>query len=121
MDMRPNAFAGENLGWRLESLVYLELRRRYEPKGCDIYYYEDRSSEADFLVCKGRHVEKIIQVSYDISSHKVRLRELRGAQNAAASTGCRDLTIVTYNDKEDTLTPNGLPIKIVPAHEWLCS
>lgn len=121
MDMRPNAFAGENLGWRLECLVYLELRRRYEPKGCDIYYYEDRSSEADFLVCKGRHVEKIIQVSYDISSHKVRLRELRGAQNAAASTGCRDLTIVTYNDKEDTLTPNGLPIKIVPAHEWLCS
>lgn len=120
MDMRPNAFAGENLGWRLEVLVYLELRRRYEPKGYDIYYYEDRASEADFLVCKGRYVEKIIQVSYDISSKKVRQRELRGAQNAAMQVGCRDLTIVTYNDKEDALTPSGLPIKIIPAHEWLC-
>lgn len=120
MDMRPNAFAGENLGWRLEAMTYHELRRRYEPKGFDIYYYEDRSSEADFLVCKGRHVESIVQVSYDISSKKVRQRELRGAQNAATVTGCHDLTIITYNDKEEAVTPSGLPIKIVPAHEWFC-
>lgn len=120
MDMRPDAFAGENLGWRLESLVYHELRRRYETKGYDIYYYEDRSSEADFLICKGRHIEKIVQVSYDISSPKVRNRELRGAQNAATATGCRDLTLVTYDDRETASTPSGLPIEIIPAHEWFC-
>lgn len=120
MDMRPNAFAGENLGWRLEAMVYHELRRRYEPKGFDIYYYEDRSSEADFLVCKGRHVESIVQVAYDISSKKVRQRELRGAQNAATATRCDALTIVTYNDREDASTPNGLPVEIIPAHEWFC-
>ena len=28
MNKRENAFAGENLGWRLETVVYLELRRR---------------------------------------------------------------------------------------------
>lgn len=120
MDMRPNAFAGENLGWRLEALVYHELRRRYEGKGYDIYYYEDRTSEADFLVCKGRHVEKIVQVSYDISVTKVRNRELRGAQNAACATGCRNLTLVTYDDREQALTSNGMPIEIIPAHEWFC-
>lgn len=120
MDMRPNAFAGENLGWRLETLVYLELRRRYLPKGYDIYYYEDKTSEADFLVCNGRSVEKIVQVSYDISSKKVRNRELRGAQNAAAATGCKDLMLVTYDEREDATTQNGTPIEIVGAHEWLC-
>jgi predicted AAA+ superfamily ATPase len=120
MDMRPNAFAGENLGWRLEALVYHELRRKYETKGYDIYYYEDRTSEADFLVCKGRHVEKIVQVSYDISSVKVRNRELRGAQSAANATGCRNLMLVTYDDREQTLTPSGMPIEIIPAHEWFC-
>ena len=120
MNMRPDAFAGENLGWRLETLVYLELRRRYLPIGCDIYYYEDKTSEADFVVCKGRTVEKIVQVSYDISSMKARNRELRGAQNASAATGCTDLTLVTYGGREDARTQNGTPIEIVSAHEWLC-
>ena len=120
MDMRPDAFAGENLGWRLETLVYLELRRRYLPMGCDIYYYEDKTSEADFLVCKGRRVEKVVQVAYDISAPKVRNRELRGAQNAAVATGCKDVTLVTYDEQEDAVTQNGTPIEIVGAHEWLC-
>lgn len=120
MDFRPNAFAGENLGWRLETLVYLELRRRHVPEGCDIYYYEDATSEADFLVCRGRSVEKIVQVSYDISATKTRKRELRGAQNAAAATGCKNLTLVTYDEREDAFTPDGTPIEIVGAHEWLC-
>ena len=90
------------------------------PEGCDIYYWEDKTSEADFLVCKGRTVQKIVQVSYDISNSKVRNRELRGAQNAAAATGCKDLTLVTYDEREDAVTPNGTPIEIVGAHEWLC-
>ncbi len=120
MDNRPNAFAGENLGWRLETIVYLELRRRYLPQGCDIYYYEDKTSEADFLICRGRSVEKIVQVSYDISSAKVRKRELRGAQNASTATGCKNLTLVTYDGREAAKTPNGTPIEIVGAHEWLC-
>ena len=120
MDRRPNAFAGENLGWRLETIVYLELRRRYVPNGCDIYYYEDRTSEADFLVCRGRHVERVVQVCYDISATKVRGRELRGAQNASAATGCQNLTLVTYDDRESAFTPNGTPIEIIPVHEWLC-
>jgi predicted AAA+ superfamily ATPase len=71
-------------------------------------------------VCKGRSVQQIVQVSYDVSDPKVRKRELRGAQNAAAATRCRNLTRVTYDERGDWATPNGLPIEIVPAHEWLC-
>lgn len=120
MDCRDNAFVGENLGWRLETVVYLELRRRYLPCGRDIYYYQDRTAEADFLVCHGRHVERIYQVAYDISNPKTRARELRGAQSASVATGCRDLTLVNYDVYEEALTPNGTPITIVPASEWLC-
>lgn len=37
MNKRVDAFAQENLGWRLETVVYLELLRRYKPQGLDIY------------------------------------------------------------------------------------
>mgnify|MGYP006385213067 CR=1 FL=1 len=51
MDKRENAFSGENLGWRLETIVYLELLRRKAGTENDIYYYQGRSAEADFVVC----------------------------------------------------------------------
>ena len=40
MDKRENAFSGENLGWRLETIVYLELLRRKAGTENDIYYYQ---------------------------------------------------------------------------------
>lgn len=120
MDSRENAFAGENLGWRLETVVFHELRRRCLPRGRDVYYYQDRTSEADFLICRGRHVEEICQVAYGISNPKTRTRELRGAQAASLATGCRSLTLVNYDVEEEAFTPNGTPISIVPADKWLC-
>ena len=120
MDCRPNAFVGENRGWRLETLVYLELRRRYSRLGYDIYYYADRSFEVDFLVCKNRQVEEIIQVAYDVSSEKTRGRELKGLQSAARETGCWKLTLVTYDQRQDAATADGHPVAVVPAHEWFC-
>ena len=68
MDQRDNALVGENLGWRLETIVYLQLVRTYKPQGYDIYYLSDRSGECDFVVCKNNQVKQAIQVSYDISS-----------------------------------------------------
>lgn len=120
MDCRENAFAGENLGWRLETVVFHELRRRNAARGRDVYYYQGRTSEADFLVCRGRHVEEIYQVAYDISNARTRMREIRGAQAASLATGCRRLTLVNYDVDEEASTPNGTPISIVPADKWLC-
>ena len=34
MDKRPDAFVGENLGWRLETIVFLELCLRVKTSGC---------------------------------------------------------------------------------------
>ena len=64
MDQRDNALVGENLGWRLETIVYLQLVRTYKPQGYDIYYLSDRSGECDFVVCKNNQVKQAIQVSY---------------------------------------------------------
>lgn len=118
MNKRENAMAGENLGWRLETIVYIELLRRYKPQECDIYYYEETSGEADFLICKGKTVIKIIQVCYDISNEKTFKREKKGLLLASQKTKCNNLLIITDHDNTQ-LTENGKTISVVPAYSWL--
>lgn len=120
MNNRENAFAGENLGWRLESIIYIELLRRYRPQECDVYYYEETAGEADFVICKGKSVQKIIQVSYDISNSKTYKREINGLLLAASKTGCNDLLLITDHD-EGEVNVNGNKIDIIPAYVWLIS
>lgn len=119
MDGRQDAFAAENLGWRLETIVYVELLRRNRPIDRDIYYFANASGyEADFVVCRGNRVEEIYQVSYDISNEKTRQRELRGLLAASAETHCDNLYLITDFQRED-VSLKGKQIHIVPAYEWL--
>ena len=37
MNQRENAFAGDNLGWRLETIVMLQLLRKCQQNGWDLY------------------------------------------------------------------------------------
>lgn len=118
MNKRENAFAGENLGWRLETIVYLELLRKYKSMGRDIYYYSDRSGECDFIICVDRKPIIAIQVSYDISSLKTKEREIAGLLLAARKTGCDKLLLLTDHSYED-LSRDGYEIAIRPAYEYL--
>ncbi|MCI1784546.1 MAG: ATP-binding protein [Bacteroidales bacterium] len=120
MNKRQNAFVGDNLGWRLETIVYIELLRRCHALSKNIYYYEEQSGEADFMVCNGNVVEEIYQVSYDISATKTRNREIKGLMLASKATKCNNLFLITKYDWED-LEIQGLTIKIRPASEWLCN
>ncbi len=117
MNMRENAFSAENLGWRLETIVLIQLLRKCKLNGWDICYYKDRGSECDFLICKGNQVQQCIQVSYDISAEKTRKRELKGLKTAAQITGCKNLLLLTDHEYEDT-TFEGFDIQIRPVHEW---
>ena len=119
MSNRQDAFSGENLGWRLETIVLLELLRRHRPYRRDVYYYEETSGEADFLVCKGNQTLEIVQVSYDISNPKTRKRELKGLDLAAKATGCSNLTLITNYYQEAKMTEKGLPVRSVSATDWL--
>ena len=119
MDGRQEAFAGDNLGWRLETIVYIELLRRNRPINRDVYYFKNASGyEADFVVCRDNRVEEIYQVSFDISKEKTRKRELRGLLTASAETNCNNLYLITDFQRE-TLTMEGKTIEIIPAYDWL--
>jgi predicted AAA+ superfamily ATPase len=118
MDKRENAFFGENLGWRLETIVYLELLRRKAGTENDIYYYQGRSAEADFVVCDGNKTLAVYQVSYDISNEKTRKREVKGCIAGAKATKCDNLFLITDHESE-VIEEDGYTIQVVPIWEWL--
>ena len=117
MDQRDNAFAGENLGHRLETIVLVHLMRKSRIEGLDVYYLNDRSSECDFVVCRGNIVVQAIQVSYDITAEKTRRREINGLINAAKQTGCTNLLLLTDHES-NTIEHSNHTIKIQPVYEW---
>lgn len=118
MNNRSDAFSGENLGWRLETIVYLELLRRYKSQGFDIYYFSERSGECDFVMCKDRKAVVAIQVSYDISNEKTRKREISGLLLAAKKTGCKNLILLTDHSYEDIETEDHR-IAVRPVFDYL--
>ena len=118
MDKRENAFSGENLGWRLETIVYLELLRRKAGTENDIYYYQGRSADADFVVCDGNKTLAVYQVSYDISNEKTRKREVKGCIAGAKATKCDNLFLITDHESE-VIEEDGYTIQVVPIWEWL--
>lgn len=120
MDNRPDAFCGINLGWRLETIVYVELRRRAKATGCDVYYYKKntRAKEVDFLLCKGNKVLQMYQVAYDISAEKTRKREFDSLVQASKATRCTELYLITDYER-GTVEYDSVAIRIIPAYEWL--
>lgn len=117
MNQRDNAFVGENLGWRLETVVLNHLIRKCKSVGWDIYYLCDRSGECDFVVCDGNKVLQCIQVSYDISSIKTRKREINGLLLGYKKTKCENLLLLTDHEYEE-LEEDGHRILIKPVYEW---
>lgn len=118
MNKRENALAGENLGWRLETIVYLELRRRIKKEEEDIYYFDNGNTEVDFIVCNGNKATGVYQVSYNIENPKTRRREVNGAITAAKTTKCSNVYILTDHQSE-TIVQNGIKIKAMPVWEWI--
>ena len=119
MNKRENAYAGNNLGWRLETIVLGHLLRRCKRQGRDVYYLKERSGECDFVVCDGNKAIQCIQVSYDISNSKTRKREIDGLLLAHRQTRCHNLLLLTDHVYEE-LDKDGVHIVIKPVYEW-CS
>lgn len=117
MDGRENAFAGENLGWRLETIVLNHLVRKCRSEGWDVYYLKERSGECDFIVCDRNRVLRCIQVSYDISSEKTLGREINGLMIANKRTGCEDLLLLT-DHVYSTIEKDGHIIRVMPVYDW---
>jgi predicted AAA+ superfamily ATPase len=111
------SLTGDEAGWRLENIVFIELlRRRYESQ-YDIHYFKSHF-EIDFVVSSGFRVIELIQVCLDISSVKTMNREIRALVNGSKLLKCDTLTLITlgYSQKIET---DDRTINIVSVFDWL--
>lgn len=117
---RDNVLAPENLGWRLENVVYIELLRRCANYFLDVYYYKPspRAKEVDFVVCDQTKTLELIQVAYEIDSPKAYDRETSSLVKAANALSCSHLTLIAFSPTCDVVV-DGKTIHIVSASEWL--
>ena len=117
---RENSFAAENIGWRLENVVYTELLRRCSNDFLDIYYYKasPRSKEVDFVVCNQDKAVELIQVAYDIDSDKTFNRETSSLVKASKALHCDNLTLIAFTQTRN-VEIDSKQIKIVSAINWL--
>jgi hypothetical protein len=108
----------DNLGRLLENQVFIELiRRGFDTDKTMFYYHSRNDKEVDFVLRKGAHIERLVQVCYDISSPKTEKREVDAIIESAEELRCNNLTIVTNND-ERTIEKNGYKINVVPISKF---
>lgn len=117
---RENPFAPENIGWRLENVVYIELLRRCSNAFLDIYYFKasSRSKEVDFVVCNQDKAIELIQVAYDIDNAKTFKRETSSLVSASTALHCDKLTLIAMTATREVVVENKR-IQIWSAIEWL--
>ena len=115
---KEGTLASDNLGWRLENVVLIELLRRTRPVFADIFYYKGRESQVDFVIAKNGKVLELVQVSYNIATPKTEQREIKGLKDASKALGCNKMTLVTL-DREQVITTENRNIRVVSAANWL--
>lgn len=113
---RSISFAfSQNFGRAYENVVFLELLRRNQ----DVYYWKSaKGREVDFIVKKGRRIDKAIQVTLSLSDTKVKARELLGLRDAGEELKPGQLLILT-EDEEGKETVDGVEVTVVPVYKWL--
>ncbi len=105
-----------DLGMRLETLVFLHLKRWGSP----VYYLKEDRFDVDFCVTRDRKPEVLIQVCYSLTGASTAEREIRSLIEAAHRYGLHEGTVVTW-DQESTLKEDGIAISIVPVWKFLLS
>ena len=101
----------ENQGMTIENVVAIELLRRksIDPESEIYYWRSNQTYEVDFVLFRGRKVDRIIQVCYDITAYETKEREVKSLMKASNDLHCRNLVIIT-SDKENSELVNGKEI-----------
>ena len=114
-----NLFTFSDIGKKLENLVYIELKRRWN----EIYYYKNKK-ECDFVIKK--KVEWVwwtelglIQVCYSLTDEETKKREIAWLVEAMKMYWLKEGLILTYDEENDISLENSLKIKIMPVWKWL--
>jgi hypothetical protein len=102
----------ENRGYLLENVVALEFLRRQR----EMFYFKERQ-ECDFILQEGRHPSEAWQVCWEVTPRNEQ-REFKGVLEAMHRLKMSKGGILTY-DQEETRTPDGVKIPLVPVWKWL--
>ena len=114
---RESTLTTENLGYRMENIVYIELLRRYKKENVDVFYYKE-GYEIDFVVVDKTKILELIQVTYKMDTAKTRNRELGGLAKGYAGFKCDKLTLISLNERGEE-EYGGAKIKKVTVVDWL--
>ena len=102
----------EDVGRKLENLIFLHLRRKYTE-----HYYFDDKGECDFVSMKRNAVAELVQVCYVLTPDNLK-REVNGLLQAMRFFNQRTATIVTFANT-DFIENDGFEIKVIPAYKYL--
>lgn len=103
----------ENYGRKLENVVFLHLRRKFK----EIYYFNDKVNECDFIIVENGRVIKAIQVCYELT-HDNQEREFKGINAAIEALKPLEANIITFN-QTDSYYHNNQLVNIKPFYDYL--
>ncbi|MFH0796347.1 MAG: ATP-binding protein [Candidatus Omnitrophota bacterium] len=101
----------DDLGWLLENVVFLELRK----KSSAIFYFEEEK-ECDFITREGNRFSAY-QVSFELNEGN-KEREVAGLVSCCKRLHLKNGTILTYDQEEEIRRP-GVKIMVTPVWKWL--
>lgn len=101
-----------DFGRLLETLVFLQLRRKFT----EIYYFSDRK-ECDFVVFKNSKLVQCVQVCYELNTDNLQ-REIDGLTEALDFFQSEKGLIISFN-QEDIFHNSNKKIEVVSYGTWL--
>lgn len=110
----------EDRGRMVETLVFIELRRRYgEKNGSEIFFWRSESDkEVDFIVFNKGSIVQALQVSTNIENQKTLMREMRSLLECLSSLGLDSGILI--NEQVDRIDEiEGMKIILMPLWKWL--
>jgi predicted AAA+ superfamily ATPase len=102
----------QDMGDKLENLVYLHLRRKQK----DIYYYSEMF-ECDFILLQEEGPASAVQVCYNLDEANY-IKKLKGLEAAMKDLGLTEGTIVTF-DQEESMEVKGGTVRAIPVWKYL--
>lgn len=103
----------KDTGHILETVVYWHLRKQYNK----IHYFNEGSSECDFVAFNNNHLMEIIQVCETLTLEN-ETREMAGLASAMEFFKTDKGTIITSSQR-DTIRYKEFTIEVIPAFEYL--
>ncbi|MFH1592106.1 MAG: ATP-binding protein [Candidatus Woesearchaeota archaeon] len=107
----------QDYGRLVENIVFVEIKRRYSSNPlCELFYWQEKKYEVDFVVKVGLKIKELIQVCWDLEEAKE--REVKSLVAAMKKFKLSKGLIITESSEYEELI-EGKKIKFIPLWKWL--